>query len=78
MSMQQRPSNPIEARKQAARAYSRNAAIWGVGGVAGGVVLAVALSPWWIWLLLGLVVSVAGAGHYWNKVRQVVNHRDEY
>lgn len=39
MTLQPRPNNPIEARKQAVRTYSRNAVLWAGGGVAGGIVL---------------------------------------
>ena len=30
----------------------------------------------WSWLILGLVVAVAGGFYNWNKVQKIVNHRD--
>lgn len=76
--MQNRPRNPIEARKTAVRKYSRNAAISVVGGVGGGLVLAFLLANSTFWLILGLVVAVVGGVYNWRKIQQVVNHRDNH
>ena len=77
MTMQRRPNNPIEQRKQAVRKYTRNAALSVGGGVVGGVALALLASSW-TWLILGLVVAVVGGVWNWNKVQKIVNHRDNY
>lgn len=77
MTMQRRPNNPIEQRKQAVRRYTRNAALSVGGGVVGGVALALLFTSW-TWLVLGLVVAVVGGFYNWNKVQKIVNHRDNY
>ncbi|WJY68373.1 hypothetical protein [Corynebacterium auris] len=77
MTMQPRPNNPIEKRKQDVRRYSRNAAIWVGAGLGGGIVLAILTSSWFI-LLLGLIAAVAGGWTNYNKVQKIVNHRDQY
>lgn len=77
MTMQPRPNNPIERRKQAVRTYSRNAVLWAGGGVVGGVALGLIFSSWAI-LALGLVVAVVGGVGNWMKVQKIVNHKDEY
>lgn len=73
--MQQRPNNPIEARKHAVRRYSRNAVLWAGGGAAGGIVLGLLAGSWFIFAL-GLIIGVAGGWTNWNKVQKIVNHRD--
>ncbi|OFT83748.1 hypothetical protein [Corynebacterium sp. HMSC29G08] len=77
MTLQPRPNNPIEARKQAVRTYSRNAAIWAGGGVAGGIVLGLLAGSWTV-LILGFVIAVVGGYVNWNKVQRIVNHQDQY
>ena len=77
MTLQPRPNNPIEARKQAVRTYSRNAAIWASGGVAGGIVLGLRAGSWTV-LILGFVIAVVGGYVNWNKVQRIVNHQDQY
>ena len=77
MTLQPRPNNPIEARKQAVRTYSRNAAIWAGGGVAGGIVLGLLAGSWTV-LILGFVIAVVGGDVNWNKVQRIVNHQDQY
>ena len=70
MTLQPRPNNPIEARKQAVRTYSRNAVLWAGGGVAGGIVLGLLAGSWTV-LVLGFVVAVVGGYVNWNKVQQL-------
>lgn len=77
MTLQPRPNNPIEARKQAVRTYSRNAAIWVGGGVAGGIVLGLLAGSWTV-LVLGFVIAVVGGYVNWNKVQRIVNTKDHY
>ncbi|WKD60810.1 hypothetical protein CCICO_03865 [Corynebacterium ciconiae DSM 44920] len=75
MSMQRYPSNPIERRKQAVRRYSRNAALWGVGGLGGAAVAGIAVgSP--VLVILCLVCAVAGVAFNASRVRTIINHRD--
>ena len=77
MTMQPRPNNPTEMRKQAMRKYMNNAAMWAGGGVAGGVVLAL-LTQTWSLLIIGFVIAVVGGWTNWNKAQKIVNHVDEY
>ena len=77
MTMQRRPNNPIELRKQAVRKDTRNAAVAVGGGVIGGAALALLFTSW-TWLVIGLVVAVVGGFYNWNKVQKIVNHRDNY
>lgn len=77
MTLQPRPNNPIEARKQAVRKYTRDAAMWAGGGVAGGIALALLTQSWSI-LVIGFIIAVVGGGVNWNKVQRIVNHKDTY
>lgn len=77
MTMQPRPNNPIDQRKAAVRQYSRNAALWAGGGVAGGIAFGLLFSSWTVFFI-GLVVAVAGGFANWNKVQKIVNHKDQY
>lgn len=80
MTLQPRPNNPIEARKQAVRKYSRNAVVWSGGGVVGGVALGFLLgSPFsFTILVLGLVIGIVGGFVNYNKVQRIINHKDNY
>ncbi|WP_290216630.1 hypothetical protein [Corynebacterium atrinae] len=77
MTMQRRPNNPIEQRKQAVRKYTRNAAVSVGVGVVGGVALGLLFTSW-TFLILGMVVAVAGGYINWSKVQKIVNHQDNY
>ncbi|ATZ05027.1 hypothetical protein ACL1HS_09015 [Corynebacterium striatum] len=76
MTMQRRPNNPIELKKQQVRKYSRNAVVSVVGGVAGGVLLGWALTGFWTWMTLGLIVAVVGGVYNWTKVQKIVNENN--
>lgn len=78
MTLQPRPNNPIEARKQAVRKHSKNAALCVAGGIGGGLLMGWAATGFWIWMTLGLVVAVVGGVYNWTKVQKIVNHKDEY
>ncbi|STC68282.1 putative secreted protein [Corynebacterium pilosum] len=75
--MQRRNPNPIQARKDAVRKYSRNAVVYAGGGIVGGVALGLIFSSWTL-LVLGLVVAVVGGVVNYNKVQKIVNHKDNY
>lgn len=75
MTMQRRPNNPIELRKQAVRKHTRNAALSVGGGVVGGLALGLLFTSW-SWVVLGLIVAVVGGFYNWNKVQKIVNHKD--
>ncbi|QGU04976.1 hypothetical protein [Corynebacterium comes] len=77
MTMQRRPNNPIEQRKQAVRRYTRNAALSVGGGVVGGLALGLLFTSW-SWLVLGLIVAVVGGFYNWNKIQKIVNHKDNH
>lgn len=78
MTMQRRPNNPIELKKQQVRKYSRNGVLSVVGGVAGGVLLGWALSGFWVFMTLGLIVAVVGGAYNWRKVQKIVNENHNY
>lgn len=78
MTLQPRPNNPIEARKQAVRRYSRNGVACVGGGVLGGLALGVIFSSFWFWFALGMVVAVGGGLYNYNKVQKIINHQDTY
>ncbi|OFK93501.1 hypothetical protein R3O64_08480 [Corynebacterium hesseae] len=73
MTMQRRPNNPIEQRKQAVRTHARNGAVCVVGGVAGGILLGWALTGFWTCMAIGLIVAVVGGAYNWVKIQKIVN-----
>ena len=76
MTMQRRPNNPIEKKKQDVRRYTRNGVVTVGGGSAGGLLLAFVMSgSSWFWLSLGLVVAVVGGVYNWSKVNRIVNEK---
>ncbi|WP_257158509.1 hypothetical protein [Corynebacterium cystitidis] len=77
MSMQRRNPNPIQARKDAVRKYSRNAVLFAGGGVVGGIALGLIFNSWSL-LILGFVIAVVGGVVNYNKVQKIVNHKDHY
>ncbi|GAB3940752.1 hypothetical protein [Corynebacterium tapiri] len=76
MTLQPRPSNPIQHRKDQVRKHSRNAAICVGGGIGGGLLVGFLLSHSMFWVTLGLIIAVVGGG--WNALRinQIINHKD--
>lgn len=78
MTLQPRPNNPIQHRKDLVRKHSRAGVVSVVGGVGGGLLLGFLLAGSWFWITLGLVVAVVGGTYNALKVRQIVNHRDNY
>ncbi|AOX05373.1 hypothetical protein BJP05_03705 [Corynebacterium sp. NML98-0116] len=77
MTMQPRPSNPIESRKQAVRRYSKNAVVWAGGGLGAGVALGLIAGSWQLFIVC-LVIGVVGGYINWSKVQKIVNHHDNY
>lgn len=78
MTLQPRPNNPIEARKQAVRRYSRNGALCVGGGIIGGVAFGMLFSSFWFWMALGMVVAVGGGLYNYSKVQKIINYQDRY
>lgn len=77
MTLSQRPTNPIEARKQAVRKYSRNAVVWSAGAVGVGIVFGLlSTHSFFTWLIIGFVVAVVAGGYNYAKVRKIVNYKD--
>ncbi|MBP3087935.1 hypothetical protein EML15_02025 [Corynebacterium sp. sy017] len=77
MSLQHRPNNPIELRKQAVRRNAAKALICVGGGVVGGLSLGFLLASQTL-MVLGFVIAVVGGAFYANKVRSIINQRDNY
>ncbi|AWB82935.1 hypothetical protein C3B44_03840 [Corynebacterium yudongzhengii] len=78
MTMQPRPHNPIQQRKDQVRKYARNGVISVAGGLAGGFLVGLFITKFWLWMTLGIVIAVVGGTYNFLKVRRIVNHRDEY
>lgn len=78
MTMQPRPNNPIEQRKQQMRKYMNSAVAWAGGGLAGGVILFFLANHSWALLILGFVVAAVGGFVNYNRAQQIVNHVDKY
>ncbi|MGP5571184.1 hypothetical protein ACTXN6_00515 [Corynebacterium casei] len=77
MTMQPRPNNPIELKKQKVRKYARNGVISVAVGVGGGLLGALVLAgSSWIWLSIGLVVAVVGGVSNWVKIQKIVNENN--
>ncbi|WP_342320016.1 hypothetical protein [Corynebacterium mayonis] len=77
MTLQPRPNNPIEQRKQAVRRYSRNAVLWAGGGVAGGIAMALITQSFGL-LIIGFIIAVVGGFANYNKVQRIINHKDQF
>lgn len=78
MTMQPRPNNSIEQRKQDMRKYMNAAVAWAGGGVAGGVLLFFLAGHSWSLLILGFVAAVVGGYVNWDRAQKIINHVDEY
>lgn len=77
MTMQPRPNNPIEQRKQAMRKHMNQAVAWTGGGLAGGALLGILASSWSLFIIV-FVIGVVGGFVNYNKAQRIVNHVDEY
>lgn len=76
MTMQPRPNNPIQQRKDQVRKHARNGVISVAAGVGGGLLLAFLMTPSSLFLILGFVIAVVGGGYNAYKVNRIVNHKD--
>ena len=77
MTMQPRPNNPIELKKQKVRKHARNGVISVAAGLGGGVLAALVLSgSFWFWISIGLVVAVVGGVSNWVKIQKIVNENN--
>lgn len=77
MTMQPRPNNVIDQRKQAMRKHMNAAVAWAGGGAAGGIVLGLLMSSWSV-VIIGFVLAVVGGFVNYNKAKKIVNHVDQY
>lgn len=77
MTMQPRPNNPIQQRKDKVRKHARNGVISVVGGVGGGLLLGFLFASSSFWIILGFVIAVVGGVYNAYKVNQIVNHKDQ-
>lgn len=68
-------NNPIELRKQAVRRYSRNTVAYIGGGIGGGLLLTILLTNY-TWIILGLIIAVAGGGINALRARRILNHNE--
>ena len=77
MTMQPRPNNPIELKKQKVRKRGRNGVISVAAGLGGGVLAALVLAgSFWFWMSIGLVVAVVGGVSNWVKIQKIVNENN--
>ncbi len=75
MTLQHHSSNPIEHRKQEVRRYAKQGALWVGGGLVGGLALML-LTQGYVWMILGVIVAVAGGATNWMKVNKILNYKD--
>ncbi|WP_448855301.1 hypothetical protein [Corynebacterium camporealensis] len=73
MTMQPRPNNPVEVKKQAVRKHARNGVISVAGGLGGGALLWFVMSGGFPFMILGLIVAVVGGVYNWSKIQKIVN-----
>ncbi|QPK78481.1 hypothetical protein G7Y31_07870 [Corynebacterium lizhenjunii] len=78
MTLQPRPNNPIEQRKQAVRKHSRNVVVSVAVGAGVGLVGAWMFANEAAWLILGLIIAVVGGVYNWAKINKIINHKDQY
>ncbi|WP_165242538.1 hypothetical protein [Corynebacterium lizhenjunii] len=78
MTLQPRPNNPIEQRKQAVRKHSRNVVVSVAAGAGVGLVGAWMFANEAAWLILGLIIAVVGGVYNWAKINKIINHKDQY
>lgn len=76
MTMDNNSDNPVARRKAEVRKRSRSIQISGGVAVAGGV-LAMLISPTGLFITISIVALVV-LGYNAVKVREVVNHKDEW
>lgn len=73
--MQRYPQNPIELRKQAVRRHARNGVVAVAGGVIGGAAMSL-LFQTGFFLIVGLIIAVAGGVTAYQRVQRIVNYKD--
>lgn len=72
MTMQPRPNNPIEKKKQQVRKYARNGIVSVAVGLGGGFLLGLAATSFVTYMMLGIIVAVAGGVYNWSKIQKIV------
>lgn len=76
MTMQPRPDNPIEARKQEVRAHLRSMLAWAGGGAVAGLGVIVFATQMW-WLAVAIVgIALVASLHHRKKIQEIVNYKD--
>lgn len=75
MTLQHRPSNPIELRKQEVRRHVKQGVLWVGGGLLGGLALMLLFHDY-VYMILGAIVALVGGGVNWMKVSKIVNYKD--
>lgn len=76
MTMQPRPNNSIQQRKDKVRKHARNGVISVAAGVGGGLLLGFVFASSSFWIILGFVIAVVGGAYNAYKVNRIVNHKD--
>lgn len=76
MTMQPRPNNPIQKKKQEVRKYARNGVICVAVGLGGGFLLGLAATSFVTYMMLGIIVAVAGGVYNWSKIQKIVGENN--
>ncbi len=76
MTMQPRPDNPIEARKQDVRHHLRSMLVWASGGAVASLgVIVFATQMWWLMVVI-MGITLAASLYHRKKIREIVNYKD--
>ncbi|HCG45538.1 hypothetical protein ACTXN7_11250 [Corynebacterium flavescens] len=76
MTMQPRPNNPIQKKKQEVRKHARNGVICVAVGLGGGFLLGLAATSFVTYMMLGIIVAVAGGVYNWSKIQKIVGENN--
>ena len=81
MTLQPRPRNPIEQRKLEVRRHARRGVISVAAGVGGGLALGVLGTTFMSFLTTLIFFSALGVllGYFeYRKIKEIINHKDNY
>ena len=76
MTLQPNIPATVQERKALVRTYSRNAVLWGGGGLIVGLIVGITLS-WWL-CAIAIIAGATIAGINVVKANKVVNHKDDW